>query len=324
MKRLTLYQKPRSRGLTLVELMIAMVLSIVLLGGTIAIFLSSKQAYRTQEDLARIQENLRYGISRFMREVSAAGYMGCAGSVQKANVKVANTVALADYTNLISGEDGTGHNGTDKLTLRFARAGSGVPVIGAMASQTDDVLVDSGHPNYGQLQKDRVVAISDCDAIAVFMITNEPDGTGVLKHAVSETTNTEADLRHKFGGTTWASATVYGMDGVTFELKKHATNGKTVSSLHATRLGGNDEPILAGVEDFQIEYGIDLGTKDGTADSYLPWNEVQAAQVNEITSLLITLTVNPGLPVAGDTGENEDFRKTVKFVVKLRNRTGDA
>ncbi len=324
MKRPDLYQKRHSRGLTLVELMIAMVLSIVLLGGTIAIFLSSKQAYRTQEDLARIQENLRYGISRFMREVSAAGYMGCSGSVQKANVKVANTVALADYSDLISGEEGSGHNGTDKLTLRFARAGSGVPVIGAMTSQTDDVLVDSGHPNYGQLQKDRVVAISDCDAIAVFMITNEPDASGILKHAVSESTNTEADLQHKFGGTTWASATVYGMDGVTFELKKQTTDGKTVSSLHATRVGGNDEPILAGVEDFQVQYGIDLAPKDGTADRYLPWDQVPAAQVNEITSLLIRMTVNPGLPVAGETGENKDFRKTAEFVVKLRNRTGDA
>lgn len=311
MKRPRTYRKRRSQGITLVELMIAMVLSIVLLGGTIAIFLSTKQAYRTQEDLARIQENLRYGVTRFMREVSAAGFMGCAGSVQKGNTKVTDTVT--GVTSLISGEEGTGVNGTDKLTLSFARAESGVPVVAAMAGQMGDVVVDANHPRYADLKTDDIVAVSDCDAIAVFKIDSLNGDR--LVHG--------EDLEHVFGGADWASAMVYRMDGVTFELKKQTTGSKTVSSLHATRVGGNDEPILAGVEDFQVLYGIDLAPKDGTADRYVSWDQVPAANRSEITSLHIRMTVNPGLPVAGTTGENTDFRKTTEFTVKLRNRTGD-
>ncbi len=314
MNRPTLYETRRSRGLTLVELMIAMVLSIVLLGGTIAIFLSTKQAYRTQEDLARIQENLRYGITRFMREVSPAGFMGCAGSVHKGNVKVVDTVSGTDFARLISGVEGGG-GGSDKLTLLYARVESGVPVTGAMATKTANVLVDADHPNYAHLKRGDEVAISDCDAIAVFTITNDPDSAGVLEHDAS-------NLQHEFGGTNWASATVYRMDGVTFEVKTDPSGGGYVSSLYATGLSGSTQPILAGVEDFQVKYGIDVGTKDGTADRYVTWTEA-AARVNEITSLLITVTVNPGLPVADEAGKNRDFRKTAEFIVKLRNRTGD-
>ncbi len=312
MRKPAIYRKRHSRGLTLVELMIAMVLSIVLLGGTIAIFLSSKQAYRTQEDLARIQENLRYGISRFMREVSGAGYMGCAGSVYKGNVKVVDTVSGTDFTDLIDGVEGV-DGAADKLTLRFARVESGVPVTGPMATKFADVVVNPDHPNYAYLKKGDVVAVSDCDAIAVFTITNDP-AAGVLKHDAS-------NLQHEFGGTNWASATVYKMDGVTFEVKTDPSGGGNVSSLYATGLTGGAQPILAGVEDFQVKYGIDDAPKDGTADRYVTWTDAEA-RVNEITSLLITVTVNPGLPVADEAGKNEDFRKTAEFVVKLRNRTG--
>ena len=44
------------RGVTLVELMVALVVGLILLAGLIQLFISNKQAYRIQEGFARLPE----------------------------------------------------------------------------------------------------------------------------------------------------------------------------------------------------------------------------------------------------------------------------
>lgn len=62
------------RGLTLVELMVALVLGLFLLAVVGTLFLGSKQTYRTQENLARMQENGRFVLDLLGRNVREAGY----------------------------------------------------------------------------------------------------------------------------------------------------------------------------------------------------------------------------------------------------------
>ena len=53
----------RSRGFSVIELMVAMAISLLLLGGVISIFVSSKSSYETNERLSRIQENGRFALN---------------------------------------------------------------------------------------------------------------------------------------------------------------------------------------------------------------------------------------------------------------------
>ena len=81
-----------NNGFSLVELMIAMTIGLVVTGFVMTAYLGSSVAYKTQQELARMQENGRFSfelISYAMREV---GYMGC----QSAVTRVANTVQGAD------------------------------------------------------------------------------------------------------------------------------------------------------------------------------------------------------------------------------------
>jgi type IV pilus assembly protein PilW len=62
------------RGFSLVEIMIAITLGIILLGGAIQIYLSSKNGYRLQEGIAGMQENGRYAIRVLRENILKAGY----------------------------------------------------------------------------------------------------------------------------------------------------------------------------------------------------------------------------------------------------------
>ncbi len=75
----------RQRGLTLIELMVALVLGLVVIGAVVNLFLTNRQTYRTTENLARMQENLRIAYELMARDVREAGATAC-GATNFANV----------------------------------------------------------------------------------------------------------------------------------------------------------------------------------------------------------------------------------------------
>jgi type IV pilus assembly protein PilW len=66
----------RQGGLSLIELMIALLVGLLLLGGLIQIYVSSKQGYNAQEQLARMQESGRFAMDLITRDLRRAGYWG--------------------------------------------------------------------------------------------------------------------------------------------------------------------------------------------------------------------------------------------------------
>lgn len=63
-------------GMTLVELMIAILISLILLVGITAIFINSKQAYRIQEDMSVMQENSRVLLNLMSYDIRLADHWG--------------------------------------------------------------------------------------------------------------------------------------------------------------------------------------------------------------------------------------------------------
>jgi type IV pilus assembly protein PilW len=64
-------------GLTLMEILVALVIGIFVIGAVIQIFVSSSHINRTQEALSRIQENGRFALEMLAQDVRAAGFLGC-------------------------------------------------------------------------------------------------------------------------------------------------------------------------------------------------------------------------------------------------------
>ncbi|QEY61309.1 hypothetical protein FXN65_04300 [Metapseudomonas lalkuanensis] len=62
-------------GVTIVELMIALLLSTILIGGVLQVFLSSSRTYSMAESLARTQENGRFALEFIAQSARQAGYL---------------------------------------------------------------------------------------------------------------------------------------------------------------------------------------------------------------------------------------------------------
>lgn len=64
----------REKGFTLIELMIALVLGLILIGGTLSVFMSAKQGYRMEHGMALMQSTGRATLDFLSREISMAGF----------------------------------------------------------------------------------------------------------------------------------------------------------------------------------------------------------------------------------------------------------
>lgn len=97
-------------GLSLIELMVAILISSLLLLGVVQMFTNTSATDRTNTELARVQESGRIAMELISREVRRAGYQGCvAASVET----VADGITYPD--DAIQSADAT------SFTLNYAR-----------------------------------------------------------------------------------------------------------------------------------------------------------------------------------------------------------
>lgn len=69
--------KKPATGFSLIEIMVALVLSSVILIGVFTIMTSSKRTYALQAELAKLQENARFAMEEIAYNLRMAGYAGC-------------------------------------------------------------------------------------------------------------------------------------------------------------------------------------------------------------------------------------------------------
>lgn len=313
----------RQRGLTLVEIMVAITISLVLLAGIIKIFQSAKQSYNIQQALSRIQENARLINDIMVRDISTSGYLGCLGSTTEVINTLKEKTANYDFATAIEGSEGGAD--PDSITIRHVSEATAIPVIKPMTSLQSPVVLDADHMNYGSLQQWDVVTVSDCAGAAVFMITNAPDNTGVIEHAAdvaatsgpNETQYNETDdLQRIFGAQTASRAKIYRVGTTGYELKT-GSSGRS-NSLYVTP-GGE---LVEGVDDLQIQYGV-ASTPPDTATPVIAEQYVDADDVTDwkdVISVRVTFVVNSVNMVVNPGDGDGLLRKTFTTTIRLRNR----
>lgn len=107
-------ERPRQgmRGFGLIELMIAMVLGLIVIGAAFAVFLSNQNTFRANEGLNRIQESARVAFELMSRDIRAAGGSACSNAsvvdstgAQSTAFRDAPVSGSANELTVVSGDD---------------------------------------------------------------------------------------------------------------------------------------------------------------------------------------------------------------------------
>ena len=70
-----------SRGFGLIELLIALALSLIVVLGVAQIFIAAKNTYVSQNVSAGMQEDARFVLSKMIQEIRMVGMFGCLGTI---------------------------------------------------------------------------------------------------------------------------------------------------------------------------------------------------------------------------------------------------
>ena len=70
-----------SKGFGLIELLIALALSLVVVLGVAQIFIAAKNTYVSQSTAAGMQEDARFVLSKMIQEIRMVGMFGCLGTI---------------------------------------------------------------------------------------------------------------------------------------------------------------------------------------------------------------------------------------------------
>ena len=175
----------RSSGFSMVELMVAMTISLLLMAGVVQIFSGSRASYVMQEGTSRLQENARFTLGRLSHDISAAGYLGCldsANPVRPFTNDLSDQTAASgyDFATPLFGTEGTGANGSDTINISRASATTGIRLTAGMDTEISDLQLDATDNAYQALEQFDILAVGDCGTASVFMITNDPTTSGGL------------------------------------------------------------------------------------------------------------------------------------------------
>ncbi|MDR7191489.1 type IV pilus assembly protein PilW [Luteimonas terrae] len=270
--------------MSLVEVMIAMVLGLIVVGAAFAVFLSNQQSYTANEGLNRVQEGARVGLELIARDIRAAGGSACSNASEL-----------------------TGGSGAEQAFRDTPVAGDAVSLT-VTSAEDSAYRIASASATTLTLEAGQVDGDDATNAFAVgdtLLLCNARKSFIVDATAVSG-----LDITHDAlpGGYDIGSDEFAGLATVAVARFRNARwfvagNTRGTSSLWVSREGGSNEEVVEGVNAIAFQYRSVGGAYTA------------APTAGNIDAVHVQITL-AGAPVDGQA-----VSRTASSVVNVRART---
>lgn len=328
------------RGFGIVELMVAMALGLFLVGGAISVFVTNQQAYRTTEQLARMQESGRTSVELMARQLREAGGSPCGRGVPTANtINNAGTHWWANWGDGVRGYDdnvvsdgvafgtsaGQRIQGTDAVFLVFGNANTGVRITGHNPPSARFSLNTTNHG----LTDGEIVLVCNYRQAAILQLTQAQATNSNVVHNTGVAGVSPGNCSKGLGfptdcadplGNQYEFADGY-MVRLASEIWYIGANGRGGRSLYRARLlnaagtaSTQADEIAEGVTNMQLSF------LESDAAGVLPTDYVAPSAVADwtrVSAVRVSLTLQSLQNVSTD---NTPLQRQMTYVVTFRNR----
>lgn len=329
-------RRTASRGLSLIELLITIAISLVILTAVSSVYLGSRGAYRTNEGAARVQEAGRFALDSISRDLRSTGNLGCASSGSATNgplVPVTNKSGGAlsvDYSTpgfgSVSGFSSplwdqtvlrmpfvpthTYAGNTDVLVVRMAY--SVTYPVSDLTSAASSIVTDGavcGSLNTSGANPLNQMMISTCSR-SILVIVPTKGGTTCTTPGTAQTTSVTLTYTNPSGTplNSGGSGPHFSMEGypttqqfdeVVYFIGANRANVGGTSLYRHSSVTGNEDEVVSDVEDMALNFG--LATTPGSSDATTskPLYGINAMAVGDWNSVVSVQVV---LQAVGSSG----------------------
>lgn len=357
--RQTLSDQPATQaGLSIVEIMVALVLGALLTLGLVQIFTSNSQSFRVNEAVARAQESGRIATDMLARALRNTGYFGCfpANGIEN-NLDPAGDGY--DERLHVFREEGifSSNNAADRPvnaitgTDWFALSGLRSPGITIFSENNINSVVFDVNQTVDELVSGSIIMVSNCNNGDIFQLTSDPQniGSGQVRLQANSgsgepgndfTGNSPAGCS---SGSNCFSAVYPPGAQILFPYNEEyfigtGTSGRRALFVTTTAAGGaaNTIELVDGVEDMRVRYGLGnasagVANWEANPNSVTNWGNVVAVQVSLLVRAgadnVLESPMSDCFPSWADCSGGDNFQATdgalyrvYSFTTTLRNR----
>ncbi|MFA0924845.1 PilW family protein [Xanthomonas fragariae] len=326
-------KRSKMHGVTLIELMIALVLGLLVVGAAIGIFISNRRTYSATEGLSRVQENVRIAFELMARDVREASGNPCLNNVPIANVvnnKAANWYTNIDnWTSGITGVDGAFSSGSPSNGTSVGARVTGTDALQILGAGYEVATIASDNTAAATLTLNMTAAAAGIGTGDVVVACNARQSAIFQVSSVAG-----SNILHAVGGVSPGNcSTGLAMPVCAGSQFAFVAAGSVIANLHAARwfigtnargtrslyqsqmiysggsLAQRNDEVLEGVNNMQLRYLIKGQTSYVDASAVSDWSTVTAISIR--LEMLDSTRVGAG---------GETISRTLNHVIALRNR----
>jgi type IV pilus assembly protein PilW len=287
--RYSAFASGKTRGFSLVELMVSITIGLIILAAVATIMVSSKSAYNAQDRAGRVQENGRIAMQFLIQDLRLASYYGCGNFADNPAATIFSSLissAAVDFFYQTSfhleGINNAAGNwspsasppaatapagmamaaGTDAITIRILEPNAVATVTAEMLTPASVINVDST----ANLLRNDIVMLGDCSRADIFQITDVDSAANTVAHVLAGQ-NSKADLSKRYK----PPATFMRFSTRTYYISTGVSGNRALFRI----TNGVVQELVDGIESLQILYGVNDGIAtdtdaDGRGDTYIP------------------------------------------------------
>jgi type IV pilus assembly protein PilW len=286
----------RQHGLSLIELMVAIMLGAFLTVGVVNVFLSTKRSSTVENALARVQENGRLAVQLISADLHKAHYSGCnsVGGVVDIIALNASFEGVRGYEKSTAGVwapdpanptlnafKTAARSGSDAINVQMADS-LGRGMLAADVTSSDNEATLTGNPDC-DIKKDDLLILSSCVTAHMLRVTNDVTCSNPASDLTVEF-DTTGNLSlpivpgYRYGD----SSEIMKYESVSWYVADTGRDqyGEDVYALYRS-VGGVAEEMVEGVEYLKIEFGQKIGSAMRyvkSTDADLDWDEVSTVR----------------------------------------------
>jgi len=343
--KINLHNIKHSRGLSLVELMVAMTVSAILMLGISEIFSINSRSYKVQDENARMQENGRFAFNTLMQDIRRAGYFGGSAAVDE----ITGSEGIATPARDCISSDTTWGRMVERAIYGLNDNNSHNDADGLLVNYTSCIPTGTATGNYlrGDILVTRYTKSALIDPIPadnrLYIRTSLFAGrlfTG--NNAVNASSQNSVDEKPNAVRELAAHAYYVGPSGRNCRFNDASNNAIPIPALHREVLDAAGRPVreevASGIENIQFQYGIDTDG-DLTANRYvnanaLSNNDTTPNNWTQVVTVRLWVLVRADCPTNGftntktysmgdityDPNPNDGFKRQLySTVVAVRN-----
>jgi type IV pilus assembly protein PilW len=301
-------------GFTLVELMVSLVLALLILAGLITMFANTSAARSEIDKASRQIENGRYALQVLSDEVRHAGYFGPLAVAPAPGIAPVSPTATLTWP-----------NDPCLTTTQAAIDGMVVPVQGYAGAATDPtpttclpgykpntaVLVvrraDTATPPPSFQSTEFNIQVSGCDGdVQPFIVAVAANAASAASLFTAHAKDTPTSSCTPVSSAPSAPVTplfirIYYIASCSNQNNCSGGDGvPTLKRLDVKPGGAVVTPIVDGIENLQIEYGLDTSV-DGSTDSYTATPPATIANWQNVVALRLHVLARNNDPTGGYT-----------------------